>query len=228
MDPVTTQPGAPTTRPGTAPAAPPPTAEAEASNALSSDFETFLRMLTVQVQNQDPMNPVDSTEYATQLATFSSVEQQVRTNELLVAMSERLGVGSLQDMGAWIGMEGLVRAPARFEGQPVTARPDLHPEADRGTIVIRTADGTALERYPLESPGEAFVWDGLDATGAEHPSGIYRIEIESYADGVLIDSQLAPVYSRIDEVRSADGDTLVRLADGSELPTGLVDGLRSR
>ena len=44
---------------------------------LSSDFETFLKMLTTQMQNQDPLNPVDSTDYATQLATFSSVEQQV-------------------------------------------------------------------------------------------------------------------------------------------------------
>jgi len=47
---------------------------------ISSDFETFLRMLTVQMQNQDPLNPVDSSDYAVQLATFSSVEQQVQTN----------------------------------------------------------------------------------------------------------------------------------------------------
>jgi flagellar basal-body rod modification protein FlgD len=50
---------------------------------ISSDFETFLKMLTVQMQNQDPLNPVDSSDYATQLATFSGVEQQVQTNDLL-------------------------------------------------------------------------------------------------------------------------------------------------
>jgi flagellar basal-body rod modification protein FlgD len=47
-----------------------------ASSGLSSDFETFLKMLTTQLKNQDPMNPVDSADYAVQLATFSSVEQQ--------------------------------------------------------------------------------------------------------------------------------------------------------
>ena len=47
---------------------------------LSSDFETFLKMLTVQLENQDPLNPVDSADYAVQLATFSGVEQQVQTN----------------------------------------------------------------------------------------------------------------------------------------------------
>ena len=44
---------------------------------ISSDFETFLRMLTVQLENQDPLDPTDSADYAMQLATFSGVEQQV-------------------------------------------------------------------------------------------------------------------------------------------------------
>ena len=52
-------------------------AETGGNSALSSDFETFLRMLTTQLQNQDPLNPVDSADFAVQLATFSSVEQQV-------------------------------------------------------------------------------------------------------------------------------------------------------
>ena len=51
------------------------------NSALSSDFETFLKMLTVQMENQDPLNPVDSADFAVQLATFSSVEQQVLTND---------------------------------------------------------------------------------------------------------------------------------------------------
>ena len=44
---------------------------------ISSDFDTFLKMLTAQMQNQDPMKPIDSADYAVQLATFSGVEQQV-------------------------------------------------------------------------------------------------------------------------------------------------------
>lgn len=205
----------------------PGTKEAGASAALSSDFETFLRMLTVQVQNQDPMNPVDSTEYATQLATFSSVEQQVRTNELLSAMSARLGVGGLQDVGSWIGMEGLVRAPVRFSGDPITLRPDLHPEADAGILIVRAADGTVVERYAFDSAEDSFVWSGTDDTGAPYPEGVYRFEIESYDGEARIDTQLSRVYSRIVEIRSDNGDILVRFEDGSERPTSMVDGLRS-
>ena len=57
------------------------------SGQISSDFETFLKMLTVQMKNQDPLNPVESTDYATQLATFSGVEQAVLTNDLLKSVN---------------------------------------------------------------------------------------------------------------------------------------------
>ena len=67
-----------------------------ARSALASDFDTFLRMLTTQMQNQDPLNPIDSTDYATQLATFSGVEQQVRTNSLLA------------DLGTWLAETDMI------------------------------------------------------------------------------------------------------------------------
>ena len=67
-----------------------------ASNAvISSDFETFLKMLTTQMQNQDPLNPIESSDYAVQLATFSGVEQQVRTNQLLADLANQMGSSGL-------------------------------------------------------------------------------------------------------------------------------------
>src|SRR6056297_97759 len=85
------------------------------TSMISSDFETFLRMLTAQVENQDPLNPLESTEFATQLATFSGVEQQVRTNELLGG----LAASGLSQISAWVGMEGRAAAPVFFAGTPV-------------------------------------------------------------------------------------------------------------
>lgn len=68
-----------------------PPAASGARGQISSDFQTFLKMLTAQIQNQDPLNPTPSDEFAVQLATFSSVEQQVRTNDLLVALGAQFG-----------------------------------------------------------------------------------------------------------------------------------------
>ena len=61
----------PTATPVQTPPVPPQT------GVISSDFQTFLTMLTTQLQNQDPLNPVESSDFAVQLATFSGVEQQV-------------------------------------------------------------------------------------------------------------------------------------------------------
>lgn len=75
-------------------------ATGQQTDGIISDFDTFLRMLTVQMQNQDPLNPVDSTDYATQLATFSQVEQAVLTNDLLKSLTTQLTSSGLADMAA--------------------------------------------------------------------------------------------------------------------------------
>ncbi len=89
------------------------------SSSLSTDFETFLVMLTAQMENQDPLNPLDSQDFATQLATFSGVEQQVKTNDLLSALNSQLLTSGMGDMASWVGMEARMATPAYFDGSPV-------------------------------------------------------------------------------------------------------------
>ncbi|MFW2589582.1 flagellar hook capping FlgD N-terminal domain-containing protein [Sagittula sp. SSi028] len=198
-----------------------------AETVLSSDFETFLKMLTVQVQNQDPLNPVDSTEYATQLATFSSVEQQVLTNDLLRNLGATLGGNALGEASRWIGMEGLVRAPVAFAGQPVYVRPDYAIGSDRAELVVRTSDGTEAIRYDLSVNEESIVWGGYLDDGSQMPSGIYSFHVESYDGDTLIGTSMAQVYSRIDEVRNDNGTIMVQLSDGTEIRSDEIGGLRS-
>jgi flagellar basal-body rod modification protein FlgD len=199
----------------------------ETKAALSSDFDTFLKMLTVQVQNQDPLNPVDSTDYATQLATFSSVEQQVLTNDLLRELSGTLGGSALQEMSSWIGMEALVRAPALFTGAPVAIRPDYADDADSAELVVRDSSGDVVQRFVLEPGQEEVLWGGADETGAPLPTGTYRFEIESFEGDVQLETRQAEVYSRIGEVRKDDNTILLRLADGTEIEPDLINGLRA-
>ena len=62
-------------------------------------------MMTVQMENQDPLNPMESSEFAVQLATFSGVEQQIRTNDLLASMIASQTAGGLAELANWVGME---------------------------------------------------------------------------------------------------------------------------
>jgi flagellar basal-body rod modification protein FlgD len=84
----------------TTPTTPAPVAQPA---AISSDFTTFLKMLTTQMQNQDPLNPIDSADYAVQLATFSGVEQSVKTNQLLESLGQQFGLLGMAQMAGWVG-----------------------------------------------------------------------------------------------------------------------------
>lgn len=204
-------------------------ADETATNAatLSSDFEMFLRMLTVQVQNQDPLNPVDSTDYATQLATFSGVEQQVKTNDLLASMATQMGLESLQQASGWIGMEALARAPVQYDGDPVTIRPTLAEDADLGVLLVRNSNDTVVQRIPFDRQTDSITWSGETESGGSAPAGRYRFEVESYAGEELLGTSLTPAFNRIAEVRQDDGTILLRLADGTEIDSNLINGLRA-
>ena len=103
---------------------PQPVEASDASAALSSDFETFLLLLTTQMENQDPLNPIDSADYAVQLATFSGVEQQVRTNDLLEGLAAQMNLTGMAELAGWVGMEARASAPVQFGATPLTLYPD--------------------------------------------------------------------------------------------------------
>ncbi|SNR49955.1 flagellar hook capping FlgD N-terminal domain-containing protein [Puniceibacterium sediminis] len=194
---------------------------------ISSDFETFLRMLTVQMQNQDPLNPVDSSDYAVQLATFSSVEQQVLTNDLLRALGDQMGGGALSQLAGWVGMEALARAPVAFDGSPIHLRPEHASDADAAKLVVRDSAGSVVSRETLPLGEDSVIWAGVDATGATYPSGTYSFEVESYQSGKVIESTAALAFSTVQEARISGEKILLRLSDGSEIESTLVTGMRA-
>lgn len=194
---------------------------------LSSDFETFLRMLTTQMQNQDPLNPVDATDYATQLATFSSVEQQVLTNDLLAGLSTQLAGNAFQQMAGWVGMEALARAPVAYDGSPVELRPDVADGADGARLMVYDETGTAIYSEQLDILDPFLTWTGEDLNGNPVPPGLYSFEIESFAGDEQISSHTALAYNRIEEVRDEGGLVYLTLADGSLIDASTVSGLRA-
>jgi len=211
---------------GTAAAAASQTTDVQAS-AISSDFETFLKMLTVQLQNQDPLNPIQSTDYATQLATFSGVEQQVKTNDLLTALSQQLGTGGLSQLAGWVGMEARVAAPAYFDGQPITIYPKTATTADAASLVVTNAQGQEVLRQAIGTDGGSIDWAGTASNGQPLPNGIYQFTVESFANGNSIATSSAEVYSQVSEAKFNAGEMVVVLQGGIEVPANLVSALRA-
>ncbi|MBM9596109.1 flagellar hook capping FlgD N-terminal domain-containing protein [Roseitranquillus sediminis] len=211
----------------TPPAATAPTGkEKEAKSALSSDFETFLKMLTVQMQNQDPMNPLDSTEFAVQLATFSSVEQQVRTNDLLKEMAAQMTVAGMSQMAGWVGMEARSAGPVWFDGTPIRLDAQPASAADRMALVVHDASGQEVQRQELAPTAGPLSWAGVGANGKPLPEGAYTFSLQSIAKGTVLRTDALETYSRVIEARNEKGATVLVLEGGVKVAPTDVTALR--
>lgn len=220
MDSVT----ATTTRPGTASNAAP---QDRGGNLISSDFQTFLLMLTTQIQNQDPLNPMESTEFAQQLATFSGVEQQVKTNTLLETLSDKLGLSGIAQLAPWVGMEARVDAPVMFDGAPLTLYPVADASADQAVLVVNDANGREVMRSPAAVSSAPVDWAGTDASGSPLPSGAYSFTLESYSGGELIGTTAIQTYGKITEVRNGVSGPEIVLDGGAVITTADIAALRA-
>jgi flagellar basal-body rod modification protein FlgD len=193
------------------------------STAPQSDYLTFLNMLTVQMQNQDPFNPMDASDFAVQLATFSSVEQQTYTNQLLGAMLSRTG---LADLGSWVGMEARIYGGAWFDGEPIALAPDPALGATSVTLIVRDSEGSIVDSRPLDPTSQSYSWDGLRSDGQPLADGTYTFEIESAANGTVLDTQPVAAYLPIVEARYEGGATMVVFPGGLFVDSSNVTGLR--
>ena len=194
---------------------------------ISSDFQTFLEMLTVQMKNQDPLNPIDSSDYAVQLATFSSVEQQVLTNDLLNGLITQVANSGIAQLAGWVGMEARSAAPARFDGSPLTLLPQVSARADEAWLVVRDASGREVARDPLAIDTGETEWAGTDASGAPLPTGLYTFEVENHAEGTLLGNSPVEHYARITEAQNAGGGLVLVLEGGAQVSSAEISALRN-
>ncbi len=205
-----------------------PTASTSGETVITSDFETFLRLLTTQAQNQDPLEPIDSTEYASQLAQFSMVEQQVQANDLLSGLQEQLlSLSSLSTVTQWVGLDGRAAVDGYFDGaNPVVVSPNPSSVADDVRLIIRDSSGNEINRVSLPTSTDDYEWDGRDADGNQVAVGNYGFTLESYQNDELIASATAEVYSRIRETQLLNNQVVLIMDGGSAINSTEVTALR--
>jgi flagellar basal-body rod modification protein FlgD len=199
-------------------------AGAEERRMISSDFETFLRMLTTQVENQDPLNPMNSTEFAVQLATFSGVEQQVKTNDLLGDMR----ASGLSQMASWVGMDARASVPTVYDGRAVTLEVTPADSAARAELVVRDETDRVWDRFDIDPQLGQVDWSGRRADGAPFAAGTYAFEVVSYGPGgEVLDRSVPEAYARVTEVTLGTEGPQVVFASGARVPATEVSGIRA-
>ncbi|MDQ7070637.1 MAG: flagellar hook capping FlgD N-terminal domain-containing protein [Rhodobacterales bacterium] len=212
----------------TVPATPPPTTQPPAANdLLASDYLTFLNMLAVQMQNQDPLNPIDSTDFSTQLAQFSALEQQVKTNDLLTGLGAQMTLSGMSELAGWVGMEARTIAPAQFDGDPITLIPSPASLSDKTFLIVRDEAGAVVQRKEIPVSAAPYVWDGIDDSGSAFPDGLYSFEVESQANGEILDTTNVANYAQIVEAQTNNGQVILVMEGGARVEAGAVTALRN-
>lgn len=197
------------------------------SSSLTSDFDSFIKMLTAQARYQDPLAPIDSTEFASQLAQFSMVEQQVQTNDMLAALYGLTGTSNMASLAGWVGMEARANTPMYFDGNPIEISPNPYLLADEVFLIVTDDDGNETQRKQIAVSDEPVMWLGLSDTGDLIDHGVYHFTIESYQDDELILADPADVYGRIVEAQVIQGEVVLVLQGGQSVLASSVTALRS-
>lgn len=202
------------------------TSETKAKGAAAAaDFETFLKLLTTQMQNQDPLKPLESTEFVAQLAQFSAVEQQIGSNTRLDAILESLGGGSSAGLADWIGKEVQAAAETRFGGDALEISVEPEAEATRAVLVVTDENGTERARLSVDPAAERLSWAGETGAG-DAPHGLYAFSVEYLDEERFVGESEGLVFSRVAELRLGGDAPMLRLESGTEIPADAVRAVR--
>jgi flagellar basal-body rod modification protein FlgD len=172
-----------TSSPATSPAAAgsgSATKEQAASQGLNQTFDSFLKLLTTQLSNQDPLAPLDPTQFTTQLAQFSEVEQAISTNKKLQSLIDAQSAGQTASAVSYLGK--IIEAQgdkATLANGTAQWSYNLAANATAVTVAILDSHGQAVRLLPgpTGQGSHQVVWDGRDDAGNSLPDGVYQIQV---------------------------------------------------
>lgn len=187
-----------------------------ASTGLNADFNMFLKLLTTQMQNQDPLSPMDSSQYTQQLVQYSQVEQSIKQNSTLSSILTSLGNQGLTQASTMIGKTVEVNSDAAglTSKTPATWNWYGSAEVKQLTATITDASGKTVEIRKLDAGPRtgSFTWDGK-ITGSDKvaPDGTYTVKLDGLdASGNKVTVSPWAVGS-VDNVQMANGVVMLSI-----------------
>lgn len=150
---------------------------------LAQNYDTFLVLLTAQLQNQDPLAPMDSTQFTQQLVQFSQVEQQIRTNEQLEGLVGQYQAASAGAALSYLGKDAIIASDQTYlAGGVANWAYNLPERAESMTVHVRDAAGRIVyttTTAPNATGEHLFSWDGKTNNNTTAPDGVYRLTFEA-------------------------------------------------
>ena len=179
------------------------------STAIAENFDNFLTLLTTQLKNQDPLSPMDTTEFTNQITQFAQVEQGINTNSKLDRMIELEGAAQLTTGVGYIGK--VAESPGDLmilEDGRGRIGYELSRDAERVTIAVIDRFGQPVRTQSgLTGAGNhVFAWDGLSDLGDELPDGTYSVLVSASDAEDNFVSATTTTFAKVSGVESRDGE----------------------
>jgi flagellar basal-body rod modification protein FlgD len=186
------------------------------SSSLADTFDTFLTLLTTQLQHQDPLNPMDTNEFTSQLVEFTNVEQAMLTNKKLdnlIAMQTDMQMNdAVGYIDKKVGADGII---LMLQDGESTITYDLGANASKVSILVIDEQGKTVRTLEGETNfgHHEIVWDGLDENGNTLDDGLYGFLVTA------IDADKKPVplvqgtVGKVTGVKLSDGEVVLEIGD---------------
>lgn len=200
---------------------------AQSEAKLKDDLNKFLNLLVTQLKHQDPLDPMDATEFTSQLVQFASVEQQIHQNanlEKLIALQQGSQISSLVNY-IGMGVEATSQKVPLENGAAIFTYTNPS-NVDKGTINI--VNGQGLTVYSVDADKTAgkhpFSWDGRDKNGVLQPDGDYTVIVTAQdRDGKILPVEYT-VFGRVTGATTEDGKIALFMGRNIQVP---IDQIKS-
>ena len=171
---------------------------------IADNFDAFLLLLTTQLRNQSPLDPLDTNQFTQQLVQFASVEQQIKSNENLNALLNTSRAANIATAATFVGMQVTADgATTQLKDGAARWTLTLPRSAAQATIEIRDMSGNvvAVQSGALASGKQTFTWDGRTSAGQFAPPGAYSIVVNARdvsGQPVAVASEITGIVDALD------------------------------
>ncbi len=178
-------------------------AAATSRATIANNFDTFLLLLTAQLKNQNPLDPLDTNQFTQQLVQFAGVEQQIRSNESLEALVKLNKTNQISQGMSYVGATVTADGATSALKSGVATWYITAPRSATATINIKDSTGNVVftQETTLEAGTYSYNWDGKMANGHTAPEGQYTIDInakDASSQSVAISTQFTGVVDAVD------------------------------
>ena len=188
------------------------TANTKAATTTGATQDRFLKLLTAQLKNQDPLNPMDNAQLTSQLAQISTVDGIERLNATLQKMLTNTVDGEALQATALVGHQVMVAGSGlTLTDGGAAGGVELSAAADRVVVTIKDANGLTIRTLDLGNRGagaHTFAWDGKADSGAQAASGAYHVSVAAKRGSETVEVSPLQLADVISVTRGSQGTTL--------------------